>query len=226
MAKLKDQRARRITADWAALFPEFSVWRPLRLLRRIGPVLQGISLERTVSAERYSPTAHVHSLAREFPVISLSLAHHLHPTVQGRDEIDVDRHELEFRAAAVRLEERSTLPLRRWPDLAEIVHAYRAAAVGARQGRLPAGVVELEDCVLVPAAAGERALAGESLRFVVETARRWSKYEAPTGWSDTREWLDWLEARVDDPTDLMAVVDEQVTGHGLSGVGTTGLRRA
>ena len=66
--------ARDLTRDWATLFPGFGVWRPLRLLRRLGPWVQGITLERTSAGDEYRPTAHVHALTRDFPTISLTLA--------------------------------------------------------------------------------------------------------------------------------------------------------
>ncbi|NUK01580.1 hypothetical protein HRW23_14795 [Streptomyces lunaelactis] len=220
MTKLKSAEARRITSDWAELFPEMSVWKPLRLLRRIGPVLQGISLERSSSGDQYYPTAHVHSLVQDFPVISISLAHYLNKPASMKEAVDVSRHADQYRAAASRLEERSTLPLRRRPELGEIVHAYRDFAAAVQQGRLPAGIEELEDSILVPAAAGDRALAEESLSRVSEVAQRWSRSEAPMGWTDTQEWLDSLRARADDPARLMAVVDEQIALHKLEKVRT------
>jgi hypothetical protein len=92
------------------LCPECTVWKPLRLLRRIGPVLQGITLDRSTSGERYYPTAHVHALTRDFPVVSLSLAHYLHQPVAAKEAVDVGRHAETFRAVACRVEERSPLP--------------------------------------------------------------------------------------------------------------------
>ncbi|GCB45027.1 hypothetical protein [Streptomyces sp. NL15-2K] len=220
MTKLKPAQARAITADWAGLFPQFTVWQPLRLLRRIGPVLQGITLERTTSSEEYRPTAHVHALTQDFPVITLSLAHHLHPVSAARDTIEVDRHAEEFRAAAARLEERSTLPLHRWPTLAEVVQAYRDYAVAQQRGRLPAGIREFEDSVLIPAAAGDGRLAEESLHLVEEAAGRWSSYEAPIGWSDTNEWLNRLRSGLRDPAGLAATVEQQIDKHNLTKVRT------
>lgn len=221
MAKLKPSQARAITADWSGIFPEFTVWQPLRLLRRVGPVLQGICLERATSGAAYQPIAHVHALTQDFPVISLSLAHHLYPpSGSALDTVEADRHPAEFRAAAARLEQRSLLPLHRWPTLTEIVRAYRDAATLQQRGRLPAGVREFEDSVLVPAAAGDRSLADESLRAVEEAAGRWSPYEAPPGRPDTKEWLTWLRAMAEDPVELQASVEQQIERHGLEEVRT------
>lgn len=55
---------RRVTKDWAVAFPGFAVWRPLHLLRRIGPAVQGICLDRSTSGDGYLPTAHVHALTK------------------------------------------------------------------------------------------------------------------------------------------------------------------
>lgn len=216
---MKKADARRVTSDWADLFPEFTVWKPLRLLRRIGPVLQGVTLDRSTSGERYYPIAHVHALTRDFPVVSLSLAHYLHQPMAAKEAVDVGRHADTFRGAAGRMAERSPLPLRRRPEIAEIVLAFRSAAVAAQRGRrIPTGIPELEDMVLVAAAAGERALAEESLDRVRQIADTWSKYEAPMGWTDTRDWIAWLAERAGDPAGLAATVEEQIVRHGLAKV--------
>ncbi|MFD7447168.1 hypothetical protein, partial [Streptomyces sp. NPDC059909] len=157
-----------ITADWAALFPEYTA-RKLHLLRRVGPLVQGIFLERVTSGEEYAPVAHVHSLVRDFPVISLDLG------TPRQDRVDARRHKDQFRAAAARLEATSSLPLREVPAPADVVRAYREHAVARQRGRLPAAVLQLEDSVLVAAAAGEHALANESMALVVELSQRWSK---------------------------------------------------
>lgn len=64
---------KRLTGDWGAIYGEFDAWRPLRLLRRIGPVVQGVTLDLSSSGDPYFPTAHIHALTRKFPVISLSM---------------------------------------------------------------------------------------------------------------------------------------------------------
>ncbi|WP_405731498.1 hypothetical protein OG607_33755 [Streptomyces sp. NBC_01537] len=216
MTKLSNPVARRITSDWADLFPEFSIWQPLRLLRRIGPVVQGITLDKSTAGDQYYPTVHVHSLAQDFPVISLTLAQRLLKPSGVQQPIEVDRHPEEFRWAAVRLEEQSAFSLRRAPELSEIAEALRAFALAAQRGRLPAAVPELRDSVFIPAASGDAEAADESLGLVAELSEKWSKYEAPPGWTDTREWLDWLRATADDVPGLTSLVDGQIVKHKLS----------
>ncbi|MGW6493878.1 hypothetical protein [Nonomuraea angiospora] len=210
--------ARKITTDWSRLFPRFTVWKPLRLMRRIGPVLQGITLDRSTSGEAYYPHAHVHALTRDFPVVSLTLTQRLTTAAGVAEGIPAQLHEERFEEAARRLETQSPLPLREAPTLEQIVHQYRRHAVDAQRGRLPIAEPELEDSVLVPAAAGEEALAVESLRLVSEVAAGWSKLEAPRGWDSTTNWLDWLASRMRDVEGLAATVEEQVLKHGLAEV--------
>ncbi|MEU9290615.1 hypothetical protein AB0D57_39750 [Streptomyces sp. NPDC048275] len=216
MTKINNRVARRITSDWVSLFPEFSVWQPLRLLRRIGPVLQGITLDKSTESDQYYPTVHVHSLVQDFPVISLTLAQRLVKSSGIQEPIEVDRHPEEFRSAAVRLEEQSALSLRQTPELREIVEALRAFAVVAQRGRFPEAIPELRDSVFIPAASGDSEAADESLRLVAELSEQWSKYEAPPGWTDTREWLDWLRVTADAVPSLTSLVDAQIAKHNLS----------
>lgn len=64
-ATLTAAAKKKITLDWSRLFPELGTYRPLHLLRRVGPLLQGIALERTSGNDLYRPMAHIHCLAQE-----------------------------------------------------------------------------------------------------------------------------------------------------------------
>jgi len=93
---------KRITADWAAELPTLGIYKPLWLMKRHGPMLVGVCLDRTSSGDEYRPVVHVHNLLSPFPVVSLSLARDLpgerHPALARR--IRTDRHEATFRSAA------------------------------------------------------------------------------------------------------------------------------
>ena len=214
--KLTAATARTITAEWAERFPAFAVWRPLRLLRRLGPVVQGITLDRSTGGECYYPTAHLHALTRDFPVVALEVSHRLAGSSGVQEVVEVARHGEAFPAVAERLAEQSPLPLGRVPTLDEVVSAYRDRAAALQRGRLPAGIGEWEAAVLVPAAAGAEGLAARSLAAAGEAAGGWSRSEAPQGWGSTGEWLTGLRARAADRPALERVVEEQVTRHGLA----------
>ncbi|MFD3314287.1 hypothetical protein [Streptomyces sp. NPDC058694] len=133
-----------------------------------------------------------------------------------QEPIDVGRHSEGFRSAAARLEAQSELPLRSVPELAKIVVLLRKFAVAAQKGRLPEAVPELEDSVLIPAASENPAAVEESLKIVEQVSARWSGYEAPAKWADTRDWLDWLRASAADGPGLASVVEVRIAKHGLS----------
>src|SRR5689334_8250555 len=109
MTKLDAGAARRITEDWATAFPGFGVYRPLRILRRLGPLVQGVTLERSSSGNDYLPTAHVHALTRSFPVISLTLAERLAGNSGVEQRIKLSDHESSFAWAVDRLRSQSHL---------------------------------------------------------------------------------------------------------------------
>lgn len=120
---------RRVTADWAAALPGFDVWKPLHLLRRIGPVVQGVCLDRTTSGNEYMPTAHVHALARDFPVISLMLGQRLEGASGQPERVLFANHDGEYRAAVGALRVQSVLSLSEEPpSLEQVVRAYHSAA--------------------------------------------------------------------------------------------------
>src|SRR5689334_13255395 len=85
MKKLTAQLVRQITRDWNDLFPQMAVFRPMWLMRRIGPLVQGIVLERSSGGTQYRPILHVHDLSHPFPTVSLSMSQLLRSRRTGAD---------------------------------------------------------------------------------------------------------------------------------------------
>ncbi|WP_132596176.1 hypothetical protein [Nonomuraea deserti] len=152
--------------------------------------------------------------------MSLDLSQRLITAAGVGEGIPARLHGERFEDAARRLEAQSQLPLWEAPTLKQIVHEYRRHALDAQRWRLPNAEPQLEDSVLVPAAAGKHVLATESLRLVSHVASGWSKLEAPRGWERTSDWLDWLAARMHDTEGLTVTVEEQILRHKLSEVQT------
>ena len=145
--------ARRITEDWAREFPGLGIYKPLWLLRRAGPLLVGVCLERSAAGDLYRPCFHVHFLGREFPCVSLTLATGL---PSGRSDapgfIPVRRHQETYKAAAAAMAGQSPLPLAGDLRLGQVLRAYRAYAA------TPTGQLEpvllYRDAILLTAWAG------------------------------------------------------------------------
>lgn len=210
---------RRVTADWAAALPGFDVWKPLHLLRRIGPVVQGVCLDRTTSGNEYMPTAHVHALTRDFPVISLMLGQRLEGASGQPERVLFANHDGEYRAAVGALRVQSVLSLSEEPpSLEQVVRAYHSAASASYDKGFPPAVPEMEDSVLVAAAAGLADLLQEGLALAGELVDLWPKARLPLNWRGSEDWLEGLRAKAADAVALSATVHHQVARHKLAKV--------
>ncbi|MFB6561701.1 hypothetical protein ACFCYH_22945 [Streptomyces sp. NPDC056400] len=216
MSKADAATARRVTADWAGRFGEFDVWKPLRLMRRIGPVVQGITLDRTTSGDGYFPTAHVHNLTREFPVITLALGQRLVGSSGMQESVRFSRHSDDFMDAAERLAAQSDLSLSTPPAVAEIAKEYISFAVSQQRKGHPPAVDAVEDGILISAAMGDRALTEESLHIARELVGVWPKSRLPLDWNGSGAWISNLEERAANVNQLTAVIEGQVVFHKLT----------
>ncbi|GLY52661.1 hypothetical protein [Lentzea sp. NBRC 102530] len=212
---MKRPDARRVTAEWAAHFPELTIVQPRLLLRRFGPIVQGITLEDY--GAHYFATAHVHALTTESPTVYLSLGRRATLGQGHGTAVDTAaKPELLARLAAA-LREQSAPLLDPDAGLVEFLDVYRKFVIKWR-GRDPRAYHELRDLVLLPTAAGLADLAAEAFELAVDISQGWSKFDAPMGWDTTADWLDELRARMSDVDALRATVNAEVTEHGLGSV--------
>lgn len=128
---------RQITEDWHREIPSLGIYRPRRLLRRTGPLLIGICLERDSSGDVYKPMFHVHCLANEAPVVFLTLFTQLRsPHSGGPEFIQLRFHEGAYKEAASRMVRQALLPLAgdvRLDHVLATYHDYLATPIGQRQ---------------------------------------------------------------------------------------------
>lgn len=74
MKKISSSKKKSITNQWKNEYPELVLYKNMWLLRRVGPLLQGICLDRDSTNVSYLPTFHVHNLiGQEDDFVSLSL---------------------------------------------------------------------------------------------------------------------------------------------------------
>lgn len=196
------------TREWARALPAFQVWRSGRLLRRIGPVLQGVTLDGT--GDRYYPTAHVHALVTDFPVVSLTLAHRL-----TNGSIPADSGARTISDVARELADESPLPLHEVPSLAQIVEVYRRSA----PGNTPSHVPEL---VMLSTFVSQEFLE-EQLKFVEEQSAGWSTlpavFHTAHAWRAERErWLGRLVVEARDLHELEGRVARNARALGVASI--------
>lgn len=138
---------KRVTDDWQRHLQSLAVYRPRHLLRRVGPMLIGVCLDRDSGGENYKPCFHVHFLGRPFPVVSLTLCSQLLAKSGGPDYIEVRFHEVRYEEAIRRLVEQAPLPVEGPITIPQVLHAYSQYAetpIGQRQAADLFG-----DCILL-----------------------------------------------------------------------------
>jgi hypothetical protein len=117
---------KKIIEDWQREIPSLGIYAPRQLLRRVGPLLVGICLERDSGGAKYKPTFHVHCLGREAPAVFLTLLTQLRSERSGGpDFVQVHWHEEKYKEAAARMVRQSLLPLAGDLRLDEVIAAYR-----------------------------------------------------------------------------------------------------
>lgn len=216
MKSLTASTRRRITADWLEQFRGLGEYKPLHLLRRVGPLLEGVVLERTSGKDVYRPTFHVHCSLRPSPVVTMSLAHRLQSDRSGGpDAVPVVHHESKYVEAATRLAKQAPLALSGELRLSDVLEAYRRFA-----GR-PGTHFDAND--LYEDMAGVCAWSGDTERATQIIAEGFSKLgewpsEILRQMGGREAWRDKITAAIADRGRLLSLAEEQVRALGAERV--------
>ncbi|MFE3142914.1 hypothetical protein [Streptomyces scopuliridis] len=157
----------------------------------------------------------MHALTREFPVISLILGHHLERSSGQPETVLFSRHEGEFQDAVSALNAQCRLSLSEPPSLDEIVREYHWICSNRQQKELPPAVSEMEDSILIAAAAGRGGLVEDGIALASELAASGPKARLPLDWVSADAWLEGLVTKSRDPEALEAIVIGQARKHKL-----------
>jgi hypothetical protein len=204
-AALKKQ----LTADWQRKFPGLSVYEPLRLMRRVGPLLIGILLERSRAGDSYRPFFHIHNLARAFPVVSKS-----QPVETTTPYIRVATHAEHLDAASERLGRAAYLPTSGPVSLDQIEEGFRQYLNASLDKFQPDA---FEDLALIAGCAGDAARARRLISQATTVMQSWPA-DLLTSLGGLTGWASRLDAAVCDPDALHAIVASEVEKHGLGAV--------
>lgn len=189
-------------------YPSLGRYRPLHLLRRLGPLLEGVVLDRTSGNNEYFPTFHVHCLAKEFPAVSLTLAHRLSGGDSGLPvPITVGQHDVRFVDAANRLRQQSPLPLDGDLRLDQVLDAYAAfSKTFPARSQLPSLFEDMSRmCALFERAEQARSLVEEGYARLGE----WPQ-QALDRIGGREPWRERALHGISDRERLLATVQEQV----------------
>jgi len=202
---------KRITEDWQRELPHLAVYRPRHLLRRVGPLLVGVCLDRDSGGEKYKPCFHVHFLGKEFPTVSLTMCTQLRSPAGGPDYIEVRFHDERYRDAALRLIQQSPLPLEGPLAIDQVIQAYRnhsETPLGQRQTAILYG-----DCIMLLSWCGQEVEARDILEETLATVQNEQAFQ-PFGGREAFEHR--MHAAIECPESIQRTVKEELLRHGAS----------
>jgi hypothetical protein len=105
MKKLTKSIRKSITLDWLSYFPFLGEYKPMQIIRVVGPLAVGLCLNEDSTQSKYLPTFFIHFLFKPFPVISLAVNEVLRTDFRGVPEkISVDNHAEAIKNSAIRME--------------------------------------------------------------------------------------------------------------------------
>lgn len=137
LEKLTSKLKKKYTEDWLQAFPKFGVYRPMWLMKRNGPILVGICLERYASNDSYRPKVHVHNLLRASRIISLSMSFTLFERIGfGTLQLSTRDHEKKLEMAISKVREQARIPLNEDLSVDALIIAYNEYM------RRPEGAIE------------------------------------------------------------------------------------
>lgn len=209
-AKLTPMIARAITSDWHIAIPSLAVYKPRWLLRRVGPLLVGVCLDRDSSGEIYKPKFHAHCLCHSQSFIGLSLCKQLYnPRSGGPTFVALHVHNDRYRECASLMISQALLPLSGDLSFTQVERAYinyvnqpegwsqslflmRDLALMAAWSRLPQRAETLmRECLRIP----------EDILF--------------SPWGGRGEFYKACSRQIEDPSLIDQAVSNEIVAHGL-----------
>lgn len=209
MTTLSAARKKSITRDWQKLVPQFAALRPMSLVRRVGPLVQGICLDRDSSNSAYLPTTFVHCLCRPFPVLSLTLGQPLLASRSGTiQRISVQFHSTHYVEACNRLLAASLMRVDGDWRLSDLLYAYtNYRQLGRPDSRYP--VLLIEDAISVCAWLGNESDASRMVIEACDEAKHWPENVLARR-EGLSEWESSLKGIAASGKELRRIAEEQV----------------
>lgn len=204
--KLTPKIKRQITHDWNTQLPNLGIYAPMWLLRKCGPLLIGVCLDRDSGNDSYRPTFHVHSLTKDHSGISLTMCQRLRTLRTGAEDwVTVMGHAQRHAEAAQRMNQQALLPLSGPVTLQMVLDAYHAYLQRPRQGWT---VHLLEDIITLLVACGRL---DDAARFLQQTATAMASWPAFVleRMEPISSWEAKMQRLIDNPELVHQTVSEQ-----------------
>lgn len=191
----------------------------MSLLKRNGPLLLGIYLERTRSNDVYLPLFHVHALMWPSSDMTLGLCQGLayKGMARLREEIPVKEHELRYEEAAERLATQVPELMATDTTLSRIIRLYWDFVENNRDPAICRFPLALwADEILLWTWAGETARAQRCFDRALKRMTAWPPHEVLPEWQETI-------LKLMDKERLEAVIQEESKRHGVEHIPCYGL---
>lgn len=214
--KFDAKAKRRITNDWVEQFPSLQLWKPTRIVRRNGPLIVGICLDRDSEGDNYTPIGHIHSLCIPFPIISLDMAaKYAKNSVAIR--VKVVHHAEKFMAAVEAMKCQYPFLTKEnleFNDLIEVAVRFHEI----NKGKVPAFNLGSYNSIITAAAyLGEKNYAINLLNRKYVEMSKWPK-ESFNIIGSAEKWRSELLELIENPSILMNNVKNEITKHKLEGI--------
>lgn len=215
MMKLDAKTKRKISNDWIECFPLMSLWKPMWLLKRHGPLLVGICLDRDRTNEQYTPRAHFHSLCAPVSTILLGLVGEVE--LRGVPvSIRCLHHDQQYQSVADELGTKFPFLRNKRLEFSEYLLATKNYLEGkhGKTGKVPFQHAPWEDLVLVASYMGRFDYAETALESFANSISKWpdrglNNIGSADAWRRKLEWF------IKNPDALHANVEAQVKDHKL-----------
>ena len=182
-------------------------------MRRVGPLLIGISLDRDSHGDLYKPSFHVFFLGRRWPAPepALTLNEPLRTyRTHAPDDVEVREHNEKYLDAVQRMKEQALLPLDGPVTIEQVLEAYRKHHERAPMGMpsLTSNVILMCDLILLLVWCGRTAEAGRMLDEVLEAVPDERDYRHPYGSREAFERA--MREAIAHPATLREQVERQI----------------
>jgi hypothetical protein len=186
------------------------VYEQLHLLRRCGPLLVGLCLDRSSAPDIYTPTFHVHCLLREFPTVSLTLFLRIQSANGCDDYVKLISHVKRLEEHVARMKKLAPLPLE--GDVA-LRQYERAVRNWLKYIQSPYWPDLLEDRILIRAWLG-----AEYETTLDEAASEISSWPSHVlaKMDPLDVWYQRIKARAEDRAGLQRTLESEIEKHRVS----------
>jgi hypothetical protein len=210
--KLTRAAETQITSDWQQQLPSMGVYKPRWLLRRVGPLLLGIILERDSVGDVYKPTFHVHFLGRAHEGVVLMLASQMRNERSGGPSfVDLRWHNENYREAADRMARQAPLALAGDLQVDQVLNVYQLFLATPLGQRMKAHLYA--DMILLSAWAGRASTARTLFDEALKTMTNAREYQHVGG---RAQFESDMRSAIDQPDTIRATIQGQIEALGVA----------